>query len=251
MKRLRLLGVDVDALTVDELNQLVRSAVEKGEKTVIANHNLHSVYLFHRDAGMRAFYESASYVHIDGMPLVFWGKLLGMKLRVNHRVTYVDWIAPLLETAAASGWRVFYLGGAAAVTAEAARRIAGAFPGLALRCHHGFFDAWGAENRVVLAAINDFRPQLLLVGMGMPRQEHWILDNALQIKADVVLTAGACFDYLAGALPTPPRWLGRLGLEWVHRLAHEPRRLWKRYLWEPWFLLPLAARDVAGRRKGG
>jgi N-acetylglucosaminyldiphosphoundecaprenol N-acetyl-beta-D-mannosaminyltransferase len=248
-ERHRLLGVQVDALTIDSMNRVIAAAVKKREKTIIANHNLHSVYLFHHDAKMRSFYESAAYVHIDGMPLVFWGRLLGMDLAAKNRVTYVDWIVPLLKMAAANGWRVFYLGGAAAVTAEAAQRVAADFPGLPQRFHHGFFDLHGAENKEVLAAINAFRPQLLLVGMGMPRQEHWILDNYEEIAADVVLTAGACFDCLAGVLPTPPRWLGKLGLEWIYRLAHEPRRLWKRYLWEPWFILPLAARDLARRRE--
>jgi len=247
MKRHRLLGVYVDALTIGGLNRLIKTAVKNRKKTIIANHNLHSIYLFHHDAKMRSFYDSAAYVHIDGMPIVFWAKLLRMELAAENRVTYMDWIVPLLREAAASGWRVFYLGGAAAVTAKAAQRIAGDFPGLPLRFHHGFFDLNGAENQEVLAAIRAFRPQLLLVGMGMPRQEHWILDNFHEIAADVVLTAGACFDYLAGVLLTPPRWLGKLGLEWIYRLAHEPQRLWKRYLWEPWFILPLAVRDLARR----
>jgi len=101
----------------------------------------------------------------------------------------------------------------------------------------------------VLAQIREFQPQVLMVGMGMPRQEYWILDNLPDIAANVVLTAGACFDYLAGVIPTPPRWLGKIGLEWIFRLWHEPRRLWKRYLWEPWLLLPLAPKDVLRRFK--
>lgn len=77
--------------------------------------------------------------------------------------------------------------------------------------------------------------------MGMPR---WILDNLDRLTANVILTAGACFNYIAGAIPKPPRWMSRMGLEWLYRLISEPRRLGKRYLIEPWALLPLMIADV-------
>jgi len=82
----------------------------------------------------------------------------------------------------------------------------------------------------------------------MPRQEHWVIENFENIHANVILTAGACFDYIAGVIPTPPRWMGWLGLEWLYRLLSEPRRLAKRYLLEPWALLPLAIMDLLYNR---
>lgn len=250
MKRFRLLGVQVNALTIAGLNRLIKTVISNDKKTVIANHNLHSIYLFHHDAGMRCFYDSAGYIHIDGMPLVYWARLLGIKLKAENRITYVDWITPLLREAAANNWRIFYLGGKTGTAEKAAQKINGEFPDLALRFHHGYFDQDGDANREVLSMINEFRPHILLVGMGMPRQEYWIMKNFDGIEASVILTAGACFDYLAGVIPTPPRWLGKTGLEWVYRLLHEPRRLWKRYLWEPWFILPSACKDLARRLKG-
>ena len=249
METYSLLGVKVNALTIAGLNQLIKSAVENERKMVIANHNLHSVFLFHHEEKMRSFYGQAEYIHIDGMPLVFWARVLGLKLKSNNRITYVDWIKPLLAEAAENKWRVFYLGGRNGVAEKALQKINGEFPHLHLQCHHGFFDSQGVPNQEVLVQIREFQPQVLMVGMGMPRQEYWILDNLPDIAANVVLTAGACFDYLAGVIPTPPRWLGKIGLEWIFRLWHEPRRLWKRYLWEPWLLLPLAPKDVLRRFK--
>lgn len=239
-----LLGVKVNALTFSELNQLIGQAVDRKQKSIIANHNLHSVYLFHRQAKMRSFYELADYIHIDGMPLVFWACLLGLGLQAKNRITYVDWLKPMMRKAAENNWRIFYLGGRPGVAEKALRKIKDEFPDLKTQCHHGFFDMHGGSNQEVLAEITRFQPQVLLVGMGMPRQEYWILDNVHDLTVNVVLTSGACFDYLAGVIPTPPRWLGKIGMEWVYRLAHEPGRLWKRYLWEPWFLLPLGFRDV-------
>ncbi|HEU4751959.1 MAG TPA: WecB/TagA/CpsF family glycosyltransferase, partial [Armatimonadota bacterium] len=85
---------------------------------------------------------------------------------------------------------------------------------------------------------------------GMPRQERWIVDNLERLpEGTVVFDLGALMDLFAGALPVPPRWVGRAGLEWLYRLCTHPRRVWRRYLLEPWFLLPHLARDVARARR--
>lgn len=251
-----MLGVRVQALSIAALNGLIARAVSEGSRIVIANHNLHSVYLYHRDEPMRRFYAAADYAHVDGMALVGLGRLLGHPLGREHRVTYVDWIRPLCREAATRGWRVFHLGSRPEVAERGAEVLRRELPTLELTTHHGFFDSSpdGAENRGVLDRIADFGANVLLVGMGMPRQERWILENLDRIRANAILPSGACMDYVAGAAPTPPRWMGRSGLEWLHRLASDPRRLASRYLWEPWFLLPLAARDVLSahsRRDGG
>lgn len=110
----------------------------------------------------------------------------------------------------------------------------------------GYFDATAgsAENQKMLELINAYQPNVLMVGMGMPRQEHWILDNLESIHANTILTCGACIDYIAGVIPTPPRWMGRFGLEWLSRLLSEPKRLWRRYLLEPWFVATLFVREL-------
>jgi N-acetylglucosaminyldiphosphoundecaprenol N-acetyl-beta-D-mannosaminyltransferase len=94
------LGVTVNPLTLKELNTLVSRAIESQQCWIIANHNLHSLYLYHHLPKMRQFYEVAKYSHCDGMSLVFLGKLLGLPLRREHRVTFVDWIYPLMAEAA-------------------------------------------------------------------------------------------------------------------------------------------------------
>ena len=243
--RVTLLGVVVDPLMIAELNECIAKAVDQGERWIIANHNLHSVYLYHRDPKMRAFFAKAQVVHIDGMSLVYWARVLGYPVTKQHRVTYVDWVHPLMAMAAAEGWRVFYLGGKPGVAARAAEKLRQQYPGLVLETRHGYFTP--EENDAVLEEITRFQPHVLMVGMGMPRQEHWVLDNLERISANAILTAGACFDYVAGVIPTPPRWMGRMGLEWLYRLWSEPRRLARRYLLEPWFLVPLALKDLSAR----
>jgi N-acetylglucosaminyldiphosphoundecaprenol N-acetyl-beta-D-mannosaminyltransferase len=246
--KIHLLGIDVQAFTMSQMNSAIAESIRQGTQALVANHNLHSIYLYHRDAKMRAFYAHAHHVHIDGMPIVLLGRLLGLPLQREHRITYADWIEPLMGLASEHHWRVFYLGSRPGVAEQAACKLRRKYPALVLETAHGYFNAsaGSVEDSAVLARINAFDPDLLILGMGMPRQEHWVVDHLPQLSARVILNAGAALDYVAGAVPTPPRWAGRCGLEWLYRLAAEPARLWKRYLVEPWFLLPLLLREIVG-----
>jgi len=146
-----------------------------------------------------------------------------------------------MAQAAQRGWRVFYLGSKPGVAERGAEILQQRFSGLQIATAHGYFDARpdSQENQAILAAINTYQPHVLMVGMSMPRQEHWVLDNLDRLRANAILPAGAAIDYVAGAVPTPPRWAGRWGLEWLFRLVAEPGRLWRRYFVEPWFVLML------------
>lgn len=250
--RCRLLGVEVDALTVDDLHRMIDRAVRHGTTTVIAHLNLHGAYLHAREPAMKELLADADAVHIDGMALVAWGRLLGHPLRRAHRITYMDWVDPLMAEATARGWRVFYLGSRPGVAEKGAAVLRNRHPGLQIVTRHGFFDACkaSAENAEVLAEIARYRPHVLMVGMGMPRQERWILENRDALAAHAILPCGACMDYVAGALSSPPRWMGRVGLEWLFRLVSEPRRLARRYLVEPWHLAGRMLEDVRERVAG-
>lgn len=173
------------------------------------------------------------------MPLVFMGKLLGYPLRRENRMTHLDWVPPILAQAAQKGWRVFYLGTKPGIAEQGAQVWRSKIPKLEIATHHGYFDISheSFENKQVIAAINAYQPQILMVGMGMPRQEHWIVDNLQQLDVNVIINVGALIDLVAGVIPTPPRWIGRLGFEWLYRLVSNPRYLGRRYLLEPWFLI--------------
>lgn len=246
-RKIDLLGVYVDAITQDELFDYVSEVIRRSEKAIVANHNLHSIYLYHKRPRMREFYARAGLVHIDGMPIVYWGRLRGLPLKLEHRLAYIDFVPPLLSLAATKGWRVYYLGGKPGVAERAADGFRGRFPDLIIRTHDGYFD----NDSDVIADIRAFGPDLLFVGMGMPRQEEWIVDNLGRLQAHVIMNCGAAFDYFAGEKPTPPRWLSGMGLEWAFRLLTEPRRLARRYLVEPWLMLPIFLRDLRSRRRGG
>ena len=245
-----LLGVQVHALTTKSLYAVISEAVEAGRREIIGNHNLHSIYLYHRDPKMRSFYAHARYVFIDGMPLIWVGRLLGYPLRPEHRMTSIDWLRPMLPRAVERGWRILFLGARPGVADRAADILRAEFPGLQIAAIPGYFDPKpGSESgEEVLARVNAYRPDLLCLGMGMPRQEHWIEDHLDRLTAKVILNLGGFMDLLTGELPLPPRWLSQLGLEWLARLISRPQQVWRRYLWVPWFLAPLLARDLWSQR---
>ena len=251
VERIRLLGEPVDLVRREELMHQLDLWVGAGERRIVANHNLHSLHLVRREPAMRAMYDRADLIQLDSTPLVHFARLLGLSGRTFHRCTYLDWRDHFWSLANRKGWRVMYVGGAEGVAEQAARRLRARYPRAVIAAVGGYFDATpgGASNAATLAAVRAFRPQVLLVGMGMPRQEIWIGENLAALPQAVILPVGAAFDYEAGVQKAAPRWMGRMGLEWLFRLAVDPGRLFARYCIEPWFLIGPALADVRRARR--
>jgi N-acetylglucosaminyldiphosphoundecaprenol N-acetyl-beta-D-mannosaminyltransferase len=237
LQRFDISYISCNALNITTLNFLVANAIDNDEQIIIGNHNLHSMYLFAKTPEFREFYACCTYIHIDGMPLVLLAKFLGLAVERAHRVTYVDWFPHLLSHANERHFRIFYLGSKTKNLQKAQKLIAKAHPAISFDYHDGYFDVKGNQNDVIIRKINDFQPDLLFVGMSMPKQEIWIKNNYSALNAHVTLNCGAVIDYYVGAIRTPPRWMGRIGLEWLYRLIDEPSRLAKRYLIEPFAVL--------------
>lgn len=235
--RIQVLGVTVNPLTMSELTALVEQSIECDERHIFANHNLHSIYLIHHDAAMREFYRLAYCTYLEGMGVLLSARLFGHRLPRTTRVANLDWIGPLMRLASERQWRVFFLGAEPGVGDKAAANLRARFPGMQVRAEHGFFDRNSDENKRVLDRIRAYRPNLLILGLGMPLQEGWVVRNWGCIEANVILNAGNLVRFVAEVVPTPPRWTGPLGIEWLYRLVTEPRKLWRRYLVEPLVLL--------------
>ncbi|MGA9659462.1 MAG: WecB/TagA/CpsF family glycosyltransferase [Asticcacaulis sp.] len=246
--RLSLLGAEVDIVTPAFVMDFVGLSIAAKQRAIVANHNLHSLYLFQKRADMRTFYAKAALIEIDSTPMIAWARLMGHDVTRSHRVTYLDYRETFWGLAQERGWRVYHIGGAPEHNAASKAAILNRFPHVHLDVHTGYFDMTGADNAALLADIADKRPDVLLVGMGMPRQEMWILQNLEALPPCVILPVGAAFDYEAGVMYTPPRWTGQWGIEWLVRFFHEPKRLFSRYFIEPWWLLGQAVRDILRRK---
>ena len=248
---LRVLRTRLNALSPEDILQFSDDVIRtRSGPYVVASQNMHGVHTYLTDPSFAALHEHPrTLVHIDGTPLLWLGRMKGYDLASRHRTGCIDWIPDLLDVAVARGWKVFYLGSTDSVVEKGAATLRKRHPGLDLATRNGYFDAdpESLENWRVAREINDFAPDILLVGMGMGRQESWILDNLALLDAQMIITVGAMMDLVAGELRMAPRWLGPLGLEWVFRLWDDAPRVAHRYLVEPWFILYRLARG-AGRR---
>jgi len=152
----------------------------------------------------------------------------------------------LLELAAERDWPVFFLGATPGVADRALEAITRRLPRLrAVGVRDGYF-SFGDDS--IAQQVKAAGTGLLLVGLGNPAQELWMRANLHASGARLAVGVGAFFDFQAGQLPRAPEWMNRAGIEWVHRLAQEPRRMWRRYLLgNPIFLARVAAEELANR----
>jgi N-acetylglucosaminyldiphosphoundecaprenol N-acetyl-beta-D-mannosaminyltransferase len=244
------LGVGVDPMTVEDLKAEIKRLVVSGERGLVLNVNAHCLNLCHESPALRGFFNGADVVFCDGAGVMLAARLLGG--HIPERITYADWAWRLAAFAEAEGFSLFLLGARPGVAEEAARRLKARYPALVISgVHHGYFDhaAGSPENEAVLREIQAAKPDILLVGLGMPIQEYWLMENRHCIEAGVALTGGAVFDYVSGELRRGPRFLTDNGLEWLARLLVEPRRLWRRYLFgNPLFLLRVLGQRFGTRR---
>ncbi|MGH2730477.1 MAG: WecB/TagA/CpsF family glycosyltransferase [Actinomycetota bacterium] len=212
----------------------------------IAVENVHAVNIANADPGHRAALNRADLVLNDGKGIMLGARILGARFPADLNGNF---FSPLmLEHAADRGWPVFFLGAAPGVADRAASYLTAKLPTLnVVGTHDGFIGP--GEHAGVADKIRNSGTGLLMVGMGMPLQEQWLDRYLYQTGARLGVTVGAFYDFQAGEVPRAPGWMNRMGLEWVHRLAHEPRRLWRRYLiGNPAFVYRVLAQRVGGRR---
>ena len=200
--------------------------------------NAHCVNVMHSDRAYREALLRADGLFADGTGMRWAARALGHRLRDN--VNGTDLFPLLCRALPGSGLRIFLLGGEPGIAERMRDRIGAQYPGLNIcGTHHGFF--LPDENDQIIQLIQDVKTDLLLVAMGVPRQELWLDRHLEQTGARVGLGVGGLFNFYSGAVPRAPVWMRRAGLEWLHRLYQEPGRLWKRYLiGNGWFLWRLA-----------
>lgn len=199
---------------------------EPGQRTVLYV-NAHVLNTALDEPALLPAWQSADLVYADGIGVV--GAARWLHGRRLEKLTSADWIERLAAQSAPLSKRWFLLGGEPGVAELAGIRLEDAYPGLRIvGSYYGFFPE--AANSAVLEMIRAARPDLVLVGLGTPRQELWLTQQRAKIEAPLCWSVGALFDYLAGVERRVPAWMNRLGLEWLFRLGVDPRGKWRRYL---------------------
>ncbi len=223
-----ILGIPVAVLTKDDALGEIAAMLDTERTTCVAFVNAHSLNVACGDDSYRRALHAADLVFNDGAGLALAGRTLGRPFPANLNGT--DLTPEILRVAAARGHPVYLLGGDPGVAKEASRRIQLLIPGLRIvGTHHGYFDM-ATESTEVARAIRDSGAELLLVGMGNPRQEQWIAEHVAATGVRMAIGVGAYLDFAAGRVARAPRTLRTLRLEWLYRLAIEPRRLGRRYI---------------------
>ncbi|HET6240930.1 MAG TPA: WecB/TagA/CpsF family glycosyltransferase [Arthrobacter sp.] len=250
-QRVSVLDVDATPLTVAELTAVLNRYVAEGRTRTVVGHNLHSVTLLHSDPGFRQFYEQSDVVLIDGAPVLWlWAKALKVgEVRgriMDYRLGSTDWIPALAGVDGLE--RIAVIGAGAAANAEAVARIQGIVPHAQVNGMPG--EDWNAALEAsAVDWLSGLRPQLVLLGLGMPLQEQVLLRRLETLPAAVYCAVGGAIEQIAGVQKLAPRWVGRLGLEWAWRFVLHPKRVGYRVLGEPWVLLGLLIRRRLRRRR--
>ncbi|MFN2490525.1 MAG: WecB/TagA/CpsF family glycosyltransferase [Actinomycetota bacterium] len=245
---IELLGVRFARLEAPAVLDEIERLYERDEPALVFHANAHTLNLATEDLSYRAVLRRADMVLNDGKGVLLGARLKGSSLPADLNGNYVGPL--LLERAARRGWPVFLLGARPGVARRAADELVRRRPGLRVAgTRDGYFTA--AEESHVVSQIRASGAGLLLAGLGNPRQERW-LERCLEgTGARLGVGVGAFIDFQAGEIARAPAWMNRAGLEWVHRLGLDPRRMWRRYLLGNPLFLARALGDRRASRRGG
>lgn len=224
-----ILGVDVSVVDRPRTLQFIEESIRKKKRVYICVAAVHLIMECQHDRGLFDGVNRADLVVPDGMPLVWFLNASGYK--DVRRVYGPDLTISLCDLAERKKFSVFFLGGEAGQSRRVAQELRHRFPGLSIV---GNIDTPARPLSVQVGKekidrINAIRPDIVLIGMGCPYQELWMIENREKLKAPVLIGVGAAFDIISGKVPQAPKWMRQAGLEWLFRFAHEPRRLWRRY----------------------
>jgi N-acetylglucosaminyldiphosphoundecaprenol N-acetyl-beta-D-mannosaminyltransferase len=249
-----LFGMRIHAVREQEAHALVHAWANEplGKMRYVVTPNVQHAICFQENPAFREAYEQASLVIADGWPLVASSRLLGTPL--PERVTGSDLLPGLLGAATeARPLSVFLLGAAPGIGVKAAAAIHARYPHVRVVDTHSpplGFERDAEENSRILARIAAVTPDILVVGLGAPKQELWTYRFREEIQAKVALCLGGTIDFMAGVTKRAPAWVQKARMEWLHRALSEPRRLGRRYAEHAVLFPALVARTwLSGKRR--
>lgn len=246
LSRLNILGVDVTDLSMEEAVALVEQRILAGaDRTAsIFFVNANTLNLACRDEAYRRVLGSADQVFGDGTG-VRWAARWLHRTRLRGNVNGTDLVPRLFEDLAGRGYRYFMLGNTEAAIERSAEHARDAFPGWELAgWHHGYIDPDDCKD--VVDQINAAQPDLLLVGMGNPKQEQWIAANRDRLKVPLCMGIGGLLTYWSGDIERAAPWVRAIGFEWLHLLLLQPHKLGRYLIGNPLFLLRLLLQRPPG-----
>ena len=226
MTRPRILNGHFDPLTLPQAVDAVFQHLNAGRRGWLCTVNVAYLMMMRVDAGLQSFVERAALVVADGQPLIWYSRWLGAPL--PERVPGIDMVDPICERAAREGKHLYILGATEEVAAQVTQWLRKRYPTLHIAYANGYF----TEDEALARAerIRSSGADILLVGMGVPRQEKFIEEQWNRLGVGMAIGIGGSLDVLIGLRKRAPKWVQKIGMEWFFRLIQEPRRLFARYM---------------------
>ncbi|VBB07919.1 glycosyl transferase wecb/taga/cpsf [Lucifera butyrica] len=220
-KQVDVLNVQVDAVTMEEALSILEQFIRDGRPHLIATANAEMIMMAQKDRELASVLTQASLVIPDGAGVVWAARYLGVDM--PERVAGFDLSQRLLSAAAGKGYKVYLFGGAPGIVDRAKAMAEKQYPGLQIvGRRNGFFTP--EEDELIINHIKASQPEILLVGLGVPKQEKWLAKNLARLGVPVVIGVGGTFDVMAGAVKRAPLWMQQANMEWLYRLLSQPQR---------------------------
>ena len=241
--KVRILGIDVDNIDVDEAGQITKELIENSNKTckVIVAPNTEFIMMAQKDEEFYNILREADLATPDSVGVMIGSKL--QKKPLKQRIPGQMYFRKVLEVGEKEGWTFYLLGGKGDVPALAAENVKKIYPNLKIVGYHeGFFEKDSEED--VIAEINKLQPNVLFVAMGAPIQEKWIAKHKDKLKVDVAAGQGGTFDYEAGKIKRAPVIFKKLGIEWFWRLILQPSRIFRMIVLPIYLMKIIFTKDI-------
>lgn len=239
--RANVLGVGVSAINMDEAVDLISAALVAGRKGYVCVTGVHGVMEAQKDAGFRRILNNSFLTTPDGMPTVWVGRWYGKSQMA--RVYGPDLMLEVCAASVSRRYKHFLYGGGPGTAESLKASLEAKVPGVNVVGTYTppFRPLDREEQQKVVQTIAKLKPDIIWVGLSTPKQERFMADFLPRLDTTLMIGVGAAFDIHTGNLQDAPQWVKSLGLQWMHRLIQEPRRLWKRYLINnPLFLYKIA-----------
>lgn len=241
MSRMKFMNTEIDNLTMEEALEKIDDLIQLNKNSYVVTPNVDHLIQLERGGELVEAYKHADLILTDGKPLIWISKWYGTPIK--EKISGSDLFPKLCELAAKKGYTMYFLGAAEGVAAKAAENLTNRYPGLQVVGTYSppfGFEKNDAELDKIKNQIKEVHPHILVVGLGAPKQELFILHHKDELGVPLSLGLGASFDFEAGNIKRAPKWMANHGLEWLYRITQDPKRLAKRYLVDDRKILGLA-----------
>ena len=230
MARIKFMNTDIDNLTMAETLNEIDKLIQKKNCSYVVTPNVDHIVRLEKDEELQKVYKNASLILTDGKPLIWISKWY--KTPIKEKISGSDLFPRVCQLAANKNYTMYLLGAAEGVADTAARNLMKKYPGLNIVGTYSppfGFEKNEQEMNKIKTQIQDVHPDILIVGLGCPKQEKFMYYHCKELGVPISFGLGASIDFEAGNIKRAPKWISNHGLEWLYRFSKEPKRLFKRY----------------------